>query len=376
MIKRPDGALIWFHAASGAEAGAVLGLSPEIEELLDMSVTCLLTTEDDKPPMRSVLEHVIYQGAPLERTVMVDGFLDHWRPDVLIVHGWPNRPRLLSIAASRRLPLVHVASARSGDTPRAPIYIEHFAHCLVATDKQADLIEAEFLDLTPQVEPIGPLLDAGAALSCDMAECDRLAKILAGRPIWLAANIAEDEIERVEAAHRRAFRSAHRLLLIVVPRDEAAAEQITMRFNAQGWQTAVRGEGEEPEPRVQVFVAEDQTELGLWYRLAPSTFIGGTFSATSEASDPFAPASLGSAILHGPETGDYGPRFDRLGKNMASIQINTAQELSEAITSLLAPDRAANLAQAGWAVTTESSAVTHRLAEVVTDLVIDESMSL
>ena len=111
-----------------------MGLTREIEDQLDMPVACLLTTEDGQPPMPSVLDQVIYQQIPPERTVMVDGFLDHWRPEVGIIHGWPNRSRLLAIAASRKLPLVQVASEDAGETTRAPIYVNHFSHCLVASD--------------------------------------------------------------------------------------------------------------------------------------------------------------------------------------------------------------------------------------------------
>ena len=238
------------------------------------------------------------------------------------------------------------------------------------------MIKSEFLELKPQIEATGPLLDTALATECDMAECDALAQMLAGRPVWLAANVTPDEIELVEAAHRRAFRSAHKLLLLVVPENGADAEGIANHFEELGWQTALRQAGDEPDTNVQVFVAEDKDELGLWYRLAPTTFVGGTLTQKSTPSDPFAPATLGSAVLHGPETGAYAPRFERLADNLASIQICTAQDLSDAITSLLSPDRAAVLAQAGWAVTTHSSDVTHRLAEIVADLMLDESLSL
>ena len=47
------------------------------------------------------------------------------------------------------------------------------------------------------------------------------------------------------------------------------------------------------------------------------------------------------------------------------------EDLAEAIITLLAPDKAASLAQAGWSVTTESANVVERIAEVLEERILD-----
>ncbi|NNE86632.1 MAG: 3-deoxy-manno-octulosonate cytidylyltransferase, partial [Silicimonas sp.] len=115
----------------------------------------------------------------------------------------------------------------------------------------------------------------------------------------------------------------------------------------------------------QVLIADVPDEMGLWYRLAPTTFVGGTFDPSGPTSDPFDPAALGSAVLHGPETSATPARFERLAHANASLLVKDAAELGIAIKSLLAPDKAATLAQAGWATTTESAPVIERMVELM-----------
>jgi 3-deoxy-D-manno-octulosonic-acid transferase len=204
-------------------------------------------------------------------------------------------------------------------------------------------------------------------LPCNNAECDDLARLLGGRPVWLAADFNGSEIGIVEAAHRKAFKSAHRLLLILVPAQGQDPDAMASMLEEAGWRVVRRSNLEEPDPEIQVYIADTEDELGLWYRLAPASFIGGTLQPDIEPTDPFHAAALGSAVLTGPNHGQNPSRFRQLEAHGASIPVTSADELGEAIVTLLSPDKAASLAQAGWAATTESAHVVERLAEVIVE---------
>lgn len=76
-------------------------------------------------------------------------------------------------------------------------------------------------------------------------------------------------------------------------------------------------------------------------------------------------AALGSAILHGPRTGRSGPIFGRLGAARATRAVASVSDLGDALGDLLAPDRAARLAQAAWAVASEGAEVTETILKRV-----------
>jgi 3-deoxy-D-manno-octulosonic-acid transferase len=80
----------------------------------------------------------------------------------------------------------------------------------------------------------------------------------------------------VIAAQRLASRSAHRLLLILAPRTAEDAAPLARDLAQAGLRLSSRAEGEEPEEATQVFLADGPAEMGLWLRLAPLAFLGGT----------------------------------------------------------------------------------------------------
>ena len=169
------------------------------------------------------------------------------------------------------------------------------------------------------------------------------------------------------AAHRAALRLAHRMLLILAPEDPARAGPVAERMaQVEGWTVARRSLEEEPEDEVQVYIV-DASELGLWLRLAPVTYLGGSLSSGGARLDPAYPAALGSTIIHGPRAGAYGTTVGRLAAAQATALVGSGADLADALGELVAPDRAARYAQAAWAVTTEGADVTDHVLALIRD---------
>ena len=366
QAERPDGCLIWVLSETAAEAGPAPALAKELSTRLEIPVATLVTPLEEAPLVPAIQQAVIHQFAPTDSEGTIKRFLDHWAPDFCVVIGFPNRPRLLAAAAKAGIPLLHASPDRVKDVKlrRFPTYLGSFRTCFAASAAEATALEQQFSGKI-DVETTGPLTDTVHALPCNEAECDDLARLLGGRPVWLAAEIDGIEADVVETAHRKAFRSAHRLLLIIVPRPGTDTEGMVGRLERNGWRVALRSKEEEPDPDIQIYVADTEGELGLWYRLSPVSFVGGSLHPGSTPTDPYAPAALGSAVLHGRNTGANSARFDRLEVTGASQMIRNAEDLGEAVISLLAPDKVASLAQAGWATTTESAPVIDRIVDVM-----------
>ena len=225
-----------------------------------------------------------------------------------------------------------------------------------------------------QVAVTGRMEDESAALPCLEAERATLAALLATRPVWFAAGLPVTEEAAVLRAHRAAMQHSHRLLLVLAPDDPADAAARAARLEASdGWVVALRSREEEPDPAVEILVVDNPAEYGLWYRLAPVTFLGGSLTGTGAARNPFEAAALGSAILHGPRTGRFGPAFARLGPARATRAVASATDLADALGDLLSPDRAARLAQSAWAVVSEGSEVTDALLGQIRSLMDGEA---
>jgi 3-deoxy-D-manno-octulosonic-acid transferase len=197
-----------------------------------------------------------------------------------------------------------------------------------------------------------------------------MAQLLRGRHAWLAASVPPDEEAAVLAAHHAALAQSHRALLFLAPRGPDRIDPLAEAIEASGLVVARRSWDEDPTDEVQVMLTDGPTEMGLWYRLAPVTYLGGTLSGDDTAArHPFEPAALGSAIVHGPHTDRHATEWQQLGGAGAARQVADAEGLATAIAELSQPDLIATLASNAWTVSTGGADVTMRICAPVLDAI-------
>ena len=361
--QRPSGGLAWLHAPSEDQASPMLALARRLVE--EDGIAVLITCPFALPPR----DGVIHQPPPTDTPAESRAFLDHWRPDIVAFAAGELMPALLHETAERRIPMMLI----NGRAPRfrrerdvwypglMRSALARFSH-IGAVEEAAARAFRKAGGALSAVAVTGRMEEESAALPCLEAERAVLARLLAARPVWFAAGPTAAEETAVIAAHRATLQQAHRLLLILMPADAADAEPLAKRLEDQeGWVVARRMREEEPDAAVEVLIADNPAEYGLWYRLAPVTFLGGSLSGSGPTRNPMEAAALGSAILHGPRTGRYGPIFGRLGAARATRAVASASDLTDSLGDLLAPDRAARLAQAAWAVASDGAEVTEKV---------------
>ena len=91
-------------------------------------------------------------------------------------------------------------------------------------------------------------------------------------------------------------------------------------------------------------------ELGLFYRLAGVVFLGKSLAGEG-GQNPIEPAKLGSAILHGPNVGNFADVYEGLDAVGGALVTRDANELAEALVELFADPgrlRAMTRAAADW----------------------------
>ena len=356
---RPAGRLIWLHAPGEGLVSPMRALARRLVE--EDGLPVLLTAPVETEP----LPGVVLQPPPVDSPVDARAFLDHWRPEIALFAGGQLRPAVMHEAGERQIPMLLVNAKapaflreRDGWYPGLMRSALVRFRAILAVDEAAARAFRKGGAALSAVAVTGRMEEEGVVLPGLEAERTALARLLAARPVWFAAGVTEAEEEAVLQAHRKALQHSHRLLLILISKDPARAALLAARFEAEGWAVAQRAQDEEPEPEIEVFIADNPAEYGLWYRLAPVTFLGGSLFGKGPTRNPMEPAALGSAILHGPRTGTAGPVFVRLGAARATRAVASASDLGDALGDLLAPDRAARLAQAAWGVVSEGAEVT------------------
>ncbi|CAN5684071.1 hypothetical protein BH23PSE1_BH23PSE1_11050 [soil metagenome] len=104
--------------------------------------------------------------------------------------------------------------------------------------------------------------------------------------------------------------------------------------------------------------------MGLWYRVAPVTFVGGSIEEIG-GHNPFEPAMLGCAVLFGPHVRNFAEAYARLKAADAAVGVAGEAELARALVETLAPDRAARMAAAAWEAVSEGAEVTDAVLGVI-----------
>jgi 3-deoxy-D-manno-octulosonic-acid transferase len=367
--ERPDGAVVWCHAGPEIDGDALVEVARRIADR--RPGTSVVVTGPGR--LTSSLAPPLYGAAePDDTSRDTRRFLDHWRPDAVVFAGEVVRPVAIIEVQERGIPLLlvdaRVPEAFGRRLRWAPgagaALFRRVTRIITPTEAEAEAFR-RLKAPADRVESRGTLEEGTAPLPCNRSDHAELAQLLATRPVWLAISVLPAEVEAALTAHRRAMRIAHRLLLVLSPATPEDGPALRDALEAEGWTAALRSDGDEPDPGVQVFVADMPGEAGLWYRLAPITFLGGSLVAGGPGMDPCEPAALGSAIVTGPFNDRYRPRLQRFLAAGAARTAGSAEALGEAVADLLAPDRAAEMARRAWEITSAGSEVTDRLIELV-----------
>ncbi|MBC7135010.1 MAG: 3-deoxy-D-manno-octulosonic acid transferase [Oceanibaculum nanhaiense] len=360
-LPRPDGALVWLHAASVGEAASALILidrllatRPGLQVLVTTgTVTSAALLRDRLPPAAR------HQFVPVDRPGWVAAFLDHWRPDLALWVESELWPALIAATAARSIPMVLVNARMSDRSARrwgilpglARAVLGRFDLCLARNAEQAERFRALG---ARRVEVTGNLKFAAAPLPAAPEARDALRAAVAGRPFWLAASTHEGEEQAALDTHRRLAVHRPDLLTIIVPRHPQRGAEIAALAEQGGLPTARRSLDTLPTPACAVYVADTLGEMGLFFTLAGEqadggagiVFVGGSLTRRG-GHNPLEPAHFGCAILHGPDMRNNLEMAEALAEADAARIVATPEALAETVENLFtAPAERHRLADA------------------------------
>lgn len=371
---RPDGALIWGHAT---RAEHVYPMRQLAERLRSQQPECtLLLTQAEEASAEADFEDqtVIPTRLPADNAASTDAFLDVWKPDFALWTAGRLGAAFVERTTGRNIPFGLVDAEADLVTGSAWHWLTGVSRstlgklAFIFTRDRAALRYVESLKL-PGVELAlgGPFVESGMSLPYSEADRAEMAGLLLGRPIWLAAYVTAREVPVILEAHRSVMRFSHRALLILAPDQTVRLDSFMKQLDISALRTIRWSDGATPDETTQVLVADVAGELGLWYRLAPISFLGNSLFRGQDGKDPNEPAAHGSAVLHGPYLGRRAVSFQRFTEAAAARQVRDADALASAVTRLIQPDQCASMAHKAWEVASRGSALTDRIADRILD---------
>lgn len=340
---RPKGPLVWVH---GASVGEVLAAGALIERLRGRGFHVLVTSGTVTSAAivaRRFPPDVLHQYLPYDAPKFVARFLDHWQPSLaLFVESdlWPN---VILACAARRLPMVLINGRMSPRSfPRwrraaqtIAALLGRFDICLAQSQADAERFKALGAE---SVTVTGNLKWDVPAPPADNARLERLLALTRGRQVVVAASTHPGEEEILLAAHKRLTAYFPGLLTVIVPRHPQRGEAVARLAAQSGLQVALRSHEELPGARVGVYIADTMGELGLFYRLAPVVFMGGSL-VPHGGQNPIEAAKLGAAIVHGPHTFNFADVYEALDRAGGAQLAASEKDVAQHIGALLHDER-------------------------------------
>ena len=373
---RPPGELVWAHATTEARLSALCNLGTRLKAQRP-GLSLLLTTDADFLGPRQRLPDGANWTYPLipDHPNNVSDFLAHWQPDIGLWTGGQLMPNLICSASSQNVPMILLDAEKDEFLTRQHRWFRDLTRttlmcfqAIMTNGPAAAKLLVGFGFPESKITITSRLSDGVSPMPCDEQALTKVTQSLAGQPVWLAAYVQASEIDAVIAAHRSAIRYSHRLLLVIILSDPDDTDVLEAALNASGLRHCDWQPGNIIEDNIQVAVAQNPRDLGLWFRAAPLTFMASSFTAGSGGRGPFEAAALGSAILYGPHVGDYLGAYSRLAAAGAARTVRDADSLGSAVVQLIAPDHSATMALAGWEVVTESAHLTDTLVDQIQDI--------
>lgn len=344
-VARPDGPVIWFHAASVGESLSVLGLIetmgtalPETHFLLTSGTPTSADLIASRLPLRCQ-----HQFAPLDAPQAVARFLKHWTPDALVFvesELWPN---MIQQCVFADIP-VALINARMSDKslagwkkrPKsATCLLSQFSLIETQTDDLADALCA--LGADPETTQRGPNLKAHSApLPKDDALMGQLQAALGDRPVWVAASTHPGEEEVVLSAHKTLREQHPDLCLILAPRHPGRAAEVATRVQSEGLEVSRRSESGLPVG--PVYLLDTMGELGSVYPLSQFVFLGGSF-AKMGGHNPYEVVQNGVPVLTGPDIRNFSDVFGQLVGDGSARIVPAPERLADyAVQWLASPE--------------------------------------
>ncbi|MBA4612021.1 3-deoxy-D-manno-octulosonic acid transferase [Stappia taiwanensis] len=339
-LPRPEGRLVWLHAASVGELNAARALIDAIATTHGPVLVTTGTVTSARIAAANLPAGAFHQYVPYDTPPNLDRFLNHWRPDLAIVMESEIWPATITALDARGIPLISASATMSPRSARGwrrlrPLAAQLFpriALSLAQTPEDADRLRALGV---AQVEVTGNLKIDSATLAADPQALASMRLAIGTRPTWLAASTHDGEEAIIGAVHIALRHRLPGLLSILVPRHPERGPAIAEMLRAKGLSVALRSAGDALTEAQDIYIGDTIGEMGLYYRLAPVAFIGKTLIPGGGGQNPLEAARLDTALLAGPNFGVlediYHPLIEAGGMEIIADDM----ALADAVETLL-----------------------------------------
>ena len=341
----PKGEVFWFHIANAEEILPTCYIVEHMKSKYKNEANAIITVKNTAIyqliTKTSINMNAIIMFSPLDASISLNRFILKWQPKHCIFFDLGVLFSLLADKAKRyNLILFHgVSKVTHNNTNYFGIHNSVLHHIiskfdLIISQSRSDKKILEELGLN-NVLYLGNIRYSSPILPADATEVGKIIAMINQRPVFLAASICKGEEIILLDVYSRLKNHYEDLLMIITPIDLTRASDIKKLLTSNDLQVTLRSKNEVISNNTNIYIADQADELGIFYKISPIVFIGGTMLNNIGGHNPIEVAKLRSAIIMGSDTANYDIIVKEMQEKKACIQVLSVNDLYKNLHKLL-----------------------------------------
>lgn len=332
---KPDGNLMWLHAASIGESIAALTLINALtKKYPDYHFLITTGTLSSAHILKKALpSNAFHQFLPLDNMISVNIFLNHWKPKIAIFIESELWPCLIN-TSGRKINLLLVNARLSDETfmrwQNFPYLFKNIINKfdIVITQSKTDFEKYSQLGCHKLIN-LGSLKFANERLPVNESDFVNLQNLFKDKKIFVAASTHKEDEEIILMMINNLKKQNIDYFPIIILRHPERRNEIIEVCHKYGLKYSLRSETKIANLKNDLYIVDSFGELGLFFRLAHIVFIGGSFTFRHGGHNLLEPAHFNNIILLGPDMSNWQNITDEMLQCKAVVQVHDIDKLTE-----------------------------------------------
>ncbi len=363
--SRPENRLIWLH---GASVGECLSMMPLVNYLVTLKNTSVMVTSGTVTSA-ALMEKRLPKGAfhqfiPVDFPTYTKRFIRHFHPDLAFFFESDFWPNLLMDTHKAKIPMI-LLNGRISDKSykswqRLPFFIRPLLKLFTFGFGQTEEDAKRMKNLGfKQTGCVGNIKFSAVPAPFDEKEVEKMKAQIGKRFTWIAASTHDDEEMQAVAVHQKLIEKFPDLLTIIVPRHPERCADLAEKMQQMG--LIVHRRSLNQDLNADIFLGDTIGEMGMYYRLAPFAFVGGSLVEFG-GQNMLEPMRIGDCTIIGPYASNFKEIVHRSKQQGALIEVKDKNELADKLIELAEnPKKTQQIIQTGQKLATGETEVLSRL---------------
>ena len=310
-FKRPEGYLFWFHAASLGEFNSIL---PIIEFFLKKNqkykfliTTVTLSSYHEFEKKFDSSQRVFHQFLPYDSKLLVNNFLNNWRPDIVSFVDSEIWPNFILEIKKKKLPFVLLNARITKKTFQRWMFFKKFAYSLfnsfsscVASSKES----AEYLKLLKAKN----IKYFGNVKFCTSFEEEKnndsnQFDLIKNKKVWVALSTHDDEEYFCSTVHKLIERVKKNIVTIIIPRHINRINKIYSKLTKSGLKIQIKNKDDVINENSKIVLVNYYGSVPKYLGCFKQVFMGKSLIsslAQMGGQNPIEAIKMGCKVYHGP----------------------------------------------------------------------------